>query len=387
MARTRLSAFHYPGGGTATRQIPPNSPLTSFDNSSSFYSSYHNCVDENHSPGIDHALSIDHYTRHLNPLNGIDYGVGGEYAQYANFYPQNMLLYPSHLSFSLPTEAASATTTLARTNPNRADVQTLVFLYELKDLPGMIREIGDYKLKIKNFGKSEHGTSKSLANFHLSLVMGWSPLISDIRKLLTFQSHVDRRIKELKSLQSNGGLHRSIKHGLGEANVFQSSIVSIETSLGRTIRSRKDVMTTARRWATVRWTPTSVPSDRYTSRELNQLARSLVYGTHLGLKDVWDALPWTWLVDWFTNVGDYLEANRNTVPVVASQVNVMTQTTTTVSWSRVDAYKAFAGGDGTDEYTTKRRTLQSGAIQSNFQFLTERQLSILSSLAVQRLRR
>jgi hypothetical protein len=48
-----------------------------------------------------------------------------------------------------------------------------------------------------------------------------------------------------------------------------------------------------------------------------------VLGFHSTPKLLWDAIPWTWLIDYFANVGDFLEASNGLLRYDVRDMNVM----------------------------------------------------------------
>jgi hypothetical protein len=252
----------------------------------------------------------------------------------------------------------------------------------------MYKDIMHIKSHLATFKRLPKG-SKTLANYHLSVQMGWLPLISDIRKMLQFQALADKRIEELNRLYSSRGLKRRLQLW-SDVQSAQSDIVA-DSSLGLLINVRKYTVTRRRSWGTIRWIPTSVPKD-LKRQDLGRLARKLVFGLdHNGFDayQAWNAIPWTWLVDWFANFDDFLEAHRNDVPAApVGPSNIMTLTETYETWVRTDLLtKEIVGSDGVRILRTKERAQSSGSLSVTLPFLNGRQWSILGALALQRLPR
>lgn len=266
----------------------------------------------------------------------------------------------------------------------------------------MLRDIGKLKFLLSDLKKLGQDfrprNAREFANHQLAVQMGWQPLISDIRKMMDFHSKVDKRILALDALLNNGGLHRTVGKGRPASKtrkaitpmwsdvVTTQNTLTIESGLGLLIQVRADKITRTEKWGSVRWIPTNPPSTRYSNQDLTRLARSLVFGLNLNTKAIWDAIPWTWLIDWFTNAGDYLDATNNQVPCVPSLPCVMTHTEHTESWTRIDGNKTIDGGSGTRRYEQKHRSINAASLSASIPFLSGRQLSILGALAIQRLR-
>ncbi|DAD50482.1 TPA_asm: maturation protein [ssRNA phage Zoerhiza.3_3] len=385
--RTRDRASYF-GQGYRERKITTNPPIrtTNLQDALSEASWWGRCVDVSGLPHQDHPLTItERDNRGFLPLNGHRDQGGGSYQEYGNYLPSGFTNV-THASTSIPTVGARGLTLMARSNPSREEVSIPNFIHELKDLPGMFKDITHFKTRLKSL--KDVRNSKEIANYHLSIQMGWLPFISDIRKMLHFQASADRRIKELQRLYSSRGLKRRLN--LFDTNVVTSSNIVADSSLGAFINVRKDVVTRQRSWGTVRWVPTSVPKD-IGHDALGRTARKLVFGTnHIGFDAVqaWNALPWTWLIDWFANFDDFLEAHRNDVPAhIDGPMNIMTLTETYELWTRTDGLtQVFTGASGRRVLRTKERAQTTGSLSVTLPLLNGRQWSILSALALQRLR-
>nr|QDH89062.1 MAG: hypothetical protein H2RhizoLitter491798_000001 [Leviviridae sp.] len=345
------------------------------------------CVDTIGSPGVDHPLTItERDNQGFLPLTGhIDQG-NGSYITYSNYLPSGFTSAVSHQTTSIPSVGTRATTLRARTNPSREEVSIPNFIHELKDLPGMYKDIVHFKTKLLR--PANVNNAKSIGNYHLSIQMGWLPMIRDIQKILHFQAAADRRILELQRLYSSRGLKRRLN--LYDSSVVTDSKVIVDSSLGQFIQVRQSRITRQRSWGTIRWIPTAVPKD-IGHQALGRLARKLVFGVdHLGVDSVqaWNALPWTWMIDWFTNFNEFLQAHRNDVPAEPTgPCNIMTLTETYEVWQRIDPLtQAIKGAEGRRVLRTKERAQSSGTLSVTLPLLKARQWSILSALALQRLR-
>jgi hypothetical protein len=60
--------------------------------------------------------------------------------------------------------------------------------------------------------------------------------------------------------------------------------------------------------------------------ELRSLSRNAILGLHSVPWTVWDAIPWSWLIDYFVNVGDFLEATQGWLNLDVTRLNVMAKT-------------------------------------------------------------
>nr|UJQ85498.1 MAG: putative maturation protein [Leviviridae sp.] len=368
------------------------------------------CVDDVGWPA-PHALTINKLDYDISPLDGIYKfapslpGTWGEYDQYY-LEPQNAMTSTlggvsgtTHLALPPSPTLSQLTTSLAsRTNPSRPYVSVPNFVFELKDLPRMLHDIMAIKL---HFSKAvrQANLEQFAANQYLAGVMGWRPLISDIRKMMEFRNIVEKRTTELHRLYSKGGLRRTVGRVNPKSGSFEGGLDSAVATHGWTGYSvanrgsgtpyyERNMRTERRTWGTCRWTPTALPKD-LSDIALRRLANSLVFGLNLRPGILWEALPWSWLFDWFANVGDYINSYSNVVPASIGNICIMQQTETVTSLSRVltDFNNQPAGGTGTRILSDKTRQIGSLSLSASIPFLGARQLSVLGALNIQRLRR
>lgn len=404
VSRLREKPNGFQGSGSA-RRLFYGSTAWEVANQS-FSDGLSRCVDVVDGTRNDHPLSIEHLNRgsSYERLSGNDGDpkVGWYYSfdDYVPAYYRNTGA-PAHLSVSLPDSSTAATALLARSNPSRPTVSLPVAIAELKDVPGMLRDIGNDLLKSRKVIKNYH---QQVGSHYLAGLFGWAPLISDVIKLTQFQGSVERRANEFKRLYSNGGLKRRLT--LAEAENKEESQLYVESQIAL-ISCLRVKRTKGTVWGTVRWLPTSLPPGGSRS---DAVYRRMAQGVVLGLgarldatdwrnskarndawsdvADLWQLMPWSWMVDWFSNVGDYLNAHRNTVPAESSRVNIMTRIHTTDTYKRLPGNDWAQGGGAVLDRESLSRTQHSGPVlTANLGFLSRGQVSILGALAVQRLPR
>lgn len=269
-----------------------------------------------------------------------------------------------------PTNGEAATKLLAITNPSRPVVSIPNFVYELREFPKLLKIEGDNLL--------QKAGSANL-NYHF----GWAPLIGDLTKLLSFSDHVSKREKELKALFTSG-LRR--KRQLFNESGSESGYNGLNSWLIR-MGAFYTATSTEKVWGYVEWFPTG-PTRPQTASEMRALARQAVLGLTLDLSTAWEAIPWSWLVDWCSNVGDYLTATRNTVGASHGPVYIMRTRKGESIWEvpKGGDVDLFPGGYPTVKRTRiqKSRTRSEPSISAQLPYLSLRQLSILGSIGVTR---
>jgi hypothetical protein len=272
---------------------------------------------------------------------------------------------------------------VAGTNPSRPVTNIPIWAQNIAELPKMVKQLGDLLKK-----PSGAANPKGAASTYLGYSFGWSPLIDDLSKLLDFQSYVNKRNKELNQLYLGKGLRRRITLNSDSSNVnirsqtatYANAIIVVDDSLA--IQSEQ--------WATIHWKPTTPPSYHPQDEELNSLSKQLVLGlTPEGIaKGVWDVIPWTWLLGWFTNLGKYTLAHSWTVPADHSGGCLMRKCTGTWSANGCTVSAALSSSvtaSGSLTRTLRGRSLGTAVtVGANMPYLDMWRLSILGSLYVQR---
>jgi hypothetical protein len=236
------------------------------------------------------------------------------------------------------------------------DLPTAVF--ELKDLPSLFKSQGDTFYK-------------KAASYNLKYQFGIKPLISDLKSLLLFQHHIAKRERELRKLQESG-LRRKVEVFTGSAHEthdrqVNSSLYSKFAKMNR--------VTTVRKWGFVEYRPSSYP---LTDPQLRRLAMRAVLGLTIDFSTAWNLIPWSWLVDWCSNVGDFLISNRNIVPCTHGQVLIMRHIKTEVHARDTGGHHSMTPWKCVRE--TKTRQPVSASLSAQLPYLSGKQLSILGSI-------
>lgn len=281
-----------------------------------------------------------------------------------------------HISLSgaggtMPSVTQAVTMAAARTNPSRPDVDMPVLLWEILDSLRTIPEkLFDSGSKYKKY--KSNGNSVAAGNF------GWIPLYSDVAKILDFSRRLDNRTKELSRAlgPEKSGASINLWADSGSQVVPELTIWSTEGGVTAEI-SRSSI---SKRWVSCRWV--SDTSDVPSAAELRALASSQMHGWRLTPDTIWEALPWSWLFDYFGNIGDYLKATRNTVGAHLESGCVMTHTITTSTQIIKSAPLWFSVVPGVSVYETKVRVPGSLGLEfATIPLIGAKQLVTLAGIA------
>lgn len=335
-------------------------------------------------PVIDSYFNSERIERQSTPYNGkcppeqalFPYEVVNLHGNYEGGY------LPSHLPTNTMSDGEAAAAAVSRTNPSRPVVSPLGWAQNLKDLPGMLKDVGKLIRSPKRLL-----SPKEIANQHLGALFGWLPLFDDVKKLIEFGSYVNKRSDEIRRLYSASGLKRRIS--LGNDNKHEQHTYPT-LSGGPSVDVDTAITTNETLWATVRWKPDMVPGFHSPSdSERLALARRVASGMTVegAIQGAWDLIPWSWMVDWFANVGDYITMSSNTIPASPVSVCVMRKKETTVTFKPLSKPVWLQGGGGRTLYVTKNRYVGGAALEASLPYLDGRRLSVLGSLFVQRFSR
>lgn len=282
--------------------------------------------------------------------------------------------------------------------PGKPGADLALFIAEIKDTPRMLQTTcrGFRDLFKELGGFSSKRSIRKSANHYMNTQFGWKPFLSDLRKFYTTWKTLDRQINQI--IRDNG---QWIKRG-GVLNELQESEKTYEqmgqTSHWPTLDTRmwfdypnsgytKVYRETYQKiWFSGRfryWIP-DVGSVRWRRK-----AARLLYGGSVNPALIWEATPWSWLIDWFSNVGDVFANLDNNLAdnLTAKYAYLMGHTRTT--W-RIES-QLLAGQEhlATWVYNLERKVREDA---NPFGFgltwgdLTTRQWSILSALSLSRLR-
>lgn len=268
-----------------------------------------------------------------------------------------------------PSDGEVATKVMAATNPSRPVVDLPIAIGELKDLPELLYDAGK-------------GILRNLGSANLKYQFGIAPVAGDIAKLCMFQSFVSKRVERLKKLRDKG-LRSTIQ--VGNYSAIKDEYVSLN-SFGVGWGEVIHFIQLQKVWGHIRWYPHADHVMPTTDEGMRRLAIKATLGLTIDASTAWNLIPWSWLVDWFSNVGDYFTAHRNIVPATCSPVQVMRETRI----ENTGPSKTYSDGQfntGVRYTRTERsRRLSGSTLNAHLPFLNERQLSILGSLAVTRRR-
>lgn len=299
---------------------------------------------------VDHPLTITRVDR--DKVEGISGGFKNSvsdirYKNWPAIYARNLT--PAHLVIpEMPDIGSDVIKVLALTNPSRNGPGSWgETLGDIGQLPDLLKRRGGSFLRRGADGK---------------LIWDWAilPVIRDIELLKQLQRDIERRLRELDSLNKKGGLHRKIDLGRYSASSGPSSLTTFESNYFL-IQGVVTTNTKVHRWATVRWhwpkgySPPPIPPSA-----LRKWAAKRVLGINGDLALYWELIPWSFLFDWWRDVGRWLAAQNRDIPAEPSPVCIMQHTVTTASLVVTNRPAGVSGGGGQVIHETKTRDIVAG---------------------------
>lgn len=356
-------------------------------NTNSYISLSESCVDvTGDGAGDNQPLTVTRTTRSGGLINGIEASTLSGYIwnDYPCAYVEDSYL-TTHLSIpGQPSDGSLATQALARTQPYRAEAVAWEYLENIPQLGSSARDLYRYKLnQLERLVPAKLWRSLDrAAKLNLLYQFGIAPLISDIGTLLHFQKSVDNRVKEIERLYGKRGLRRTLQMWDG-SNTTTIASQTIQ-SQGVLLHARITKTTTVSVRCHVRWRAIFPiqPSDA----AMRNRAKRAILGADIDPYVVYELMPWSWLVDYFFNLGSLVKAAKNLTTVTHDTVRVMEHYRTWSSSSNHDT-----NGSGANKITcspfsvsfeTKKRRLAIPTLNAQESLLTGGQLSILGSLVV-----
>jgi len=260
---------------------------------------------------------------------------------------------------------------LAATNPSRPHIDLPYFFGELRELPELLYHYGSSKVK-------------NVARANLTSEFGWELLISDLKSMLDFQAAADRRAEHLSLGFRKGGFR--FTRELAKGSYKSAPVTASSSGVVNSMTYRRTAGT--RKWCNVSWVPDEdVRLGIPTPNEIRRRAFLACIGGRVDASTVWNLLPWTWLIDWFGDVGTFLSSRRNSVGFHPGQSYVM-QHTLFVTEHTVQTNPNFSGTVEPPAYERelKSRTIPAAVtLSATCPILTLGQAGILGSLAVLKL--
>jgi hypothetical protein len=291
-------------------------------------------------------------------------------------YPYSGQPGPGHQGLpALPSATTAITQVMAKSNPSRPTVSLPNEIAELKELPKNILEALNGARKRAPPRSSRNENHVAWFNF------GVLPIVGDIMHLLAFSKELDARMKVLERLHSKGS---SRGYTVIATDVIGSSVHEDYQTFFVQINGTTYRTTKRKAWATCLWLPDVPLGISPNNQNYRDQAALAIHGWQADpysiLSDAWEFMPWSWFLDYFGNVGDYLNSQRNSVGAHATNGCYMVHTVTDTRHDVVQG-RDFLRQSAHGVYDTKERIANPASLDAHLPFLSAGQLLTLAGIA------
>lgn len=257
-----------------------------------------------------------------------------------------------------------------KTRPGNSVANVGQFLVELRDLP-TVPGLGNVTRKLRvplsqvpSVLRGQLRGFQNLGSEYLNVVFGWKPFVSDVRKMYNLWHKIDREMAKI--IRENGkGIHRKATVSREKTSTqppgtsYNLAYVSCHGAppnmFGVTGSTVVKVTSTFEEhvWFSARYRY-YIPN--VSSSQWNRRARLALFGGLPTPEVLWEVLPWSWLVDWFSNVGDVVSnASPNAVDnLTMSHSYIMRHVRETTQWTAETHHPPRNTGAGTSFPTVFR---------------------------------
>jgi hypothetical protein len=269
---------------------------------------------------------------------------------------------------------------IANSHPGEPAISLPNFLYELKDLPGMLKDLA------RKIGKKHpKAPPKSLADDYLAYTFGWAPFVSDIMDIAGVTEWTASRARMLENIRKQGFTSRKKQRGTYESKWTENNAMYDNRAFPDT-RGTALNSVTSQAWVSSRWKYTNkLPLGSSLSSERSRLVPAAL-GLGLSFSTMWDAMPWSWMVDYFTDISSIAKIHQNRAGFKFDSAVEMEYAV--VHRTIYPAKSQWAKVPVTQVYEKKSRYPANATLaDAGLNFLSPRQILTLGALSVSRILR
>jgi len=365
-------------------------------------------VSENHKrlKGTDYGgpFLVQHAIKQVDPSAGhYSYSFQGTEQFNSRFVPNaaSFLAIPSipALASWAPEQSllySKGATGFKKARPGNPVANAGQWLVELRDLPTLPLRL---LARLRNF--------RALGSEYLNVQFGWKPFVGDMIKMYQLYQQLDKHLAQIARDNKRAIRRRKTISNTTDStsttsnfpNGWQAFLPSPPTGVTATFSSSltTQVVTKEKIWfvGSFQYYIPDVGSSQWTRR-----ATAALFGVNVTPSLLWEVLPWSWLIGYFSNVGDAISnASTNAVDnLVANYAYVMRQKSVTTTYTATGTAPSgsfggqkWSGGTysstGSTLLMTKSRARASPyGFGVEFGSLSAYQLSILGALGLSRSR-
>jgi hypothetical protein len=274
-----------------------------------------------------------------------------------------------------------------KARPGKPGVDLAQAIAELKDLPSTVRGIRDM------FRDAVSNAPRAAGSAHLTWSFGIAPMISDLQNLYSTYKNQEAILKQIARDNGRGIRRRRKLVSVSKSTTSNHtsfmgtlpSLTYVGTPLSSTISTyKKDVWFSGR----FRYYIPDVGSVAWRRRAIANL-----YGLKPNVRLLWELTPWSWLIDWFANVGDALGNLQDDLAenLAADYAYMMATVQEQQTYMYSGTVRLLNGSTSSFSCSkTRTRVSKSRTVASPFGFglnsdgLSDRQMLILGALGLSR---
>jgi hypothetical protein len=303
---------------------PYGNTTVSTTNSYLPFGTYQICKDTDTGWGKENDFDLT--TRYIEggPINGPYVPSPNYRVDFENFYPAWSKAFKAIPTYTWQGSVKSLLQAVADSHPGEPPLSIPNALYELKDVPYMLKDAGrmasELARKAEKFGFGGSVVSflfspHAQARDHLNFTFGWKPFVNDVKSISEVATWSQKRLQYLRNYNR---VRRERELGEKHARVraHGSDVIAYTT-----INSENIFEGTHREWCTSKWNVYTPVLDAIESSSVSQFANLSKFSAPLDI--VYQAIPWSWLVDWFLDIGNVVSLYGNKFGVSLSSVSHM----------------------------------------------------------------
>jgi hypothetical protein len=318
-SRSRTLAKVLPGGYTI--QHKTSGAVIGSASGGSGISGFETCSDVTMLPpyNVDHTFSC--VKQRAQPLRIYGYmpyisNPSNYEHRFSGYNPPNRSLYSYCPTITPVNWNYWKTKALANMNPNAPVVDTPLFIFEFKDFPQMLKNLGDI------LGKRMK--PDAIPGGYLAYSFGWKPLVADLLALFDIQKSISDRLAYLKRLEYGGHIRRSLGGGIVQHSIQANGYSAVSSGTMTAVKADIELLEEQKVWFTAN-AKLLDPLPLLLSEQQN-LSTDIVLGLNVDPSTLWNMIPWSWLIDYFSNIGDVMLAYRGGLRFSVTRMCVMCTT-------------------------------------------------------------
>jgi hypothetical protein len=305
-----------------------------------------------------------------------------------------------------------------KTKPKLEQAGLFVAIAEAKDIPHMLHTTSkgffDIWSLLGGISQRKFMASKEIADHFLNHQFGWVPFLKDVNDLITNVIHYYDTVRRLaeengkwirrRSILVNDNTLTKIQSGT-DIRIYPGMLFKINPCMFLDVNGHMG-SPSWEIWEEKKTYATAVGSFRYylpqfdthrddimsSLREFQRLYT--IFGVRISPVNVYKAIPWTWLIDWMTSLGNNLSyiQDQTLDQMAAKYLYLSHHVSTTRTFKQFMPFNASCGGGRTLEWSQSFDIKQRKEADSPFGFnlsdsdLSARQIAILGALGMTRSR-